>query len=253
MNIERLRLNLTYEKKLLRSCRNSIKGLPKGGLTCYSRNDCVYYKKNFSGTQKYIGTADQAEVQKLKKRHLLNNMIGILEKNTELMESLVNGYQEYNPLVLQNSFSKAYQDINYDMISELGLVLEPAVNSFKEDEKYYTTSSGLRVRSRVEAIIADLYTQKNIPFQYEQRLYFDDGSMIHPDFTVFKPSEKRFLYHEHVGLLSDPEYLKNYLWKFEHYIANGYYPYHDVLFTYEKPDAGIDINEISMLIDMFMR
>ena len=75
MNIERLRFNLTYEKELLQICRKSIKGLPKGGLTCYTKKGSVYYKKNALGKQTYLGSADQIEVQKLKKRHLLNSMI----------------------------------------------------------------------------------------------------------------------------------------------------------------------------------
>ena len=108
------------------------------------------------------------------------------------------------------------------------------------------------VRSRIEAMIADLYTQKGLTFEYEPILYFEDGSMVHPDFKVFCGRGNKAIYHEHFGLLSDPDYLRSYIWKVEHYIKEGYYHFYDVLFTYEKEGQGIDMTEMSMLIDMVM-
>ena len=108
------------------------------------------------------------------------------------------------------------------------------------------------VRSRAEAMIADLYTQKGLSFEYESPLYFRDGSMIRPDFMIYCGAGDKVMYHEHIGLLSDPGYRKTYLWKLEKYISEGYYPYIDVLFTYEKDNSGINMTEINTLIDTFI-
>ena len=116
MYIGKIKLILASEKELLRLCKRGLKRLPQGGLTCFTRSGKIYYKKNESSKQKYLGKADHPEVQKLKKIYLLERMIDILEKNIYLMEQLVEGYRDYNPYVLQKTFKKAYQNIDPDMI-----------------------------------------------------------------------------------------------------------------------------------------
>lgn len=252
MGIGKMKLILTSEKELLNRCRKSLKRLPKGGLTCFSRGGKLYYKKNEQSAQTYLGSSDNPEVQKLKKRHLLEKMIMVLEKNITLLEKLVKGYRECNPYILQKQFRKAYQDIDPEMIRDLGYIANPVQDSFREEEKLYKTTSGLMVRSRIEALIADIYTQKGYLFEYEPVLYFKDGSFIRPDFKVYAGPGNIVKYHEHIGLLSDEKYLKGYLWKMERYIKEGYYPFYDVLFTYEKEGEGIDLVEIASLIDIFL-
>lgn len=73
-----------------------------------------------------------------------------------------------------------------------------------ETGKKISTLSNYFVRSKSEAIIANLLTDRGIPFKYEEPLYAADGTMFLPDFTVtFKGQE---FYWEHLGLLHDPKY-----------------------------------------------
>lgn len=76
-----LNASINAEKDMLARCRNALKGLPRGGLTSYLRNGRLYYKRNEAGEQKYLGTESNPMVNKLKKRHLLEKMIDILENN----------------------------------------------------------------------------------------------------------------------------------------------------------------------------
>ena len=253
MNRYLLNASINAEKDMLARCRNALKGLPRGGLTSYLRNGRLYYKRNEAGEQKYLGTESNPMVNKLKKRHLLEQMIDILENNIPLLENLKNKYQEYDPAYLQKQFSRAYKDVPEEVYRELGYVREFKERTFRDDSRIYKTSSGLLLRSRIEALIASLYEDKGITFHYEAPLIFSDGSTLHPDFTVYCSSCNKYRYHEHIGLLSNGNYLKSFLWKVEHYINHGLYPFYDVLFTFEKPDSGIDMNEISCLIDLFMQ
>ena len=74
------------------------------------------------------------------------------------------------------------------MLRELGYYTDSADNSFYQDNKIYKTSSGLEVRSRIEALIAEIYLKKGISFTYEAVIHLPDGSQMHPDFTVYCPS-----------------------------------------------------------------
>lgn len=70
--------------------------------------------------------------------------------------------------------------------------------------KKVSTLSNYFVRSKSEAIIANLLAAREIPFKYEEPLYADDGTMFLPDFTVTFKGED--FYWEHLGLLHDPKY-----------------------------------------------
>lgn len=70
--------------------------------------------------------------------------------------------------------------------------------------KKISTLSNYFVRSKSEAIIANLLVDRNIPFRYEEPLYAADGTMFLPDFTVTFKGED--FYWEHLGLLHNPKY-----------------------------------------------
>jgi len=253
MNITLLKKNIESEKRMLSLCKQMLKGMPKGSLSCYRIQNRLYFKKYDETGQKYAGTENSSIVARLKKRHLLEEMIRVLQRNIQLMEALLNGYKEFDPSTLQRNFNRAYQNIPSDFFTELGYSLTDNDQDFYEEKKIYKTSSGLMVRSRIEALIAEIYIKQGITFNYEAILQLKDGSIMRPDFTVYCPSCGKYKYHEHVGLLSDPTYKEAYFKKMEKYISNGLYPFYDVLFTYEKTDQGIDLTEIEALIELFIR
>lgn len=67
-----------------------------------------------------------------------------------------------------------------------------------------STLSKYFVRSKSEAIIANMLADRNIPFRYEESLYAADGTMYLPDFTVTFRGED--FYWEHLGMLNNPAY-----------------------------------------------
>ena len=73
--------------------------------------------------------------------------------------------------------------------------------------KKVSTLSHYFVRSKSEAIIANLLVDRNIPFKYKEPLYAA-GTMFLPNFTVKFRGED--FYWEHLGLLSNPDYRKHW-------------------------------------------
>ena len=92
------------------------------------------------------------------------------------------------------------------------------------------------MRSKSEAIIANLLTDRSIPFKYEEPLYSPiDGTMYLPDFTVTFRGEE--YYWEHVGKINDPNYKAHWEKKQKWYNKN--FP-NKLLITYESNNLTKD-------------
>lgn len=83
--------------------------------------------------------------------------------------------------------------------------------------KIHLTESGDWVRSKSEVIIANILYRSNIPFSYEEKLYYGKGKWKEPDFTIHYKNITWFW--EHLGLLGDEKY--NQSWKEKKAIFNS--------------------------------
>lgn len=113
-------------------------------------------------------------------------------------------------------------------------VVRPTM-SWYESGKSIATLSEFYVRSKSEAIIANLLSDRSIPFKYEEPLFAPDGTMYLPDFTVTFRGEE--CYWEHVGRKHDSAYMahweKKKAWYDKHFPGR-------LLITYESPEISRD-------------
>ena len=70
-----------------------------------------------------------------------------------------------------------------------------------EEGKIHKTLASIMVRSKSEVIIANLLTDRGVPFRYEVPLFAPDGTFYLPDFTVIFRGQE--YYWEHWGNLSE--------------------------------------------------
>ena len=104
-------------------------------------------------------------------------------------------------------------------------------NTYMPERKIYDTKKGDKVRSKSEALLADMFYDLGIPYHYEQAVNLKYGGTRYPDFTLLKVSTREEIYFEHFGLLDDEEYGNGSLQKLDEYRANGIYPGKNLLFT----------------------
>lgn len=120
----------------------------------------------------------------------------------------------------------------YRLLDELAVLLEGFSNSIalhQEIGRYlgidefqlgrvHQTVSGVMVRSKSEVIIANLLTEHQVPFEYEQRLRAG-GQQFSPDFTITWMGQA--YYWEHLGRLDLEDYRQNWAikkrWYDEHF------------------------------------
>lgn len=113
------------------------------------------------------------------------------------------------------------------------------MNDWYEEGKIHKTLSEYMVRSKSEVIIANMLTERQVPFRYEKPLFASDGTFYLPDFTLMLQGEEYYL--EHIGRIDLPEYKAHWerkkAWYNKHF--NG-----KLLTTYETSSLSNDIDRI---------
>lgn len=104
---------------------------------------------------------------------------------------------------------------------------------FLERGLIHVTTGGDVVRSKSEALIAELLHARGIEYAYERRLTAADGSFRYPDFTIDDEETGRTVYWEHLGLLHDTVYAQRWDRKLRWYAAQGIFPA-----DHQHPDGG---------------
>ena len=116
---------------------------------------------------------------------------------------------------------------NLNLHQEIALYLGMDKHQLK---RIHETVDGNHVRSKSEVIICNLLSQYGIAYRYEEKLFYEPGKWIEPDFTITLSSGETFFW-EHVGLLGNESYDANWMKKLD--IYERYYP-GKLLRTYES-------------------
>lgn len=136
-----------------------------------------------------------------------------------------------------------------NLFSEPELVEHAA--TFMEKGLIHRTARGELVRSKSEVIVADLLHAFGLPYSYEQPFTGSDGSVRYPDFTVDDAETGRLVLIEHLGMLSDPGYMRRWTKKLEWYRREDVLPFEEgggmrgVLVTTTET-VGIDAAQIKV-------
>ena len=119
---------------------------------------------------------------------------------------------------------------------------------FKKGAPEFYTLKGERVRSKSEVIIADRLFIRGIPYKYECPLKAGKD-VIHPDFSILRMSDRKVLYHEHCGKMSDPDYTKDIPDRINKYARSGIFQGERLFLTFESADYPLDVKILNELIE----
>ena len=136
-----------------------------------------------------------------------------------------------------------------EIYTKAWLAKEYKNNPYIPESKIYDTKRGEKVRSKSEAILADMLYEMKIPYHYEKALRLKSGRTIYPDFTLLRVRSREELYLEHFGLLDDTDYLESFLRKLDEYRQSDIYPGKNLLFTYETTAHPLDIKGFRKMLN----
>lgn len=251
--------DLAFQEKLRKLLIQQKKGLPEGRLLTALVNDRLYYYQVIDKARMYLGTGDNPIVQKLQKKHFIETSIKRIDKNCKLMNRLITGYASVDPEDIMEASPRAYQSLPKSCFTMVGINNQRGWG-YESYERYMgypeqlnnKTLKGDFVRSKSEAIIANMLFVKKIEYHYEEELVLGEYTFA-PDFKIAVKSQRKCKLLEHFGLIGDKDYRDTCMWKIRTYLEFGYRPYEDILFTYDDKDGHINTVDIDKVIESFCR
>ena len=119
---------------------------------------------------------------------------------------------------------------------------------FEINAPEFFTSTGVRVRSKSEVIIADALSRAGIPFRYEYPTSIKGWGTLYPDFTCLDTRSREEIVWEHFGLMGDPDYAENAVQKISRYAASGYILGKNLIATFENGNTPLSVKQVQAYI-----
>jgi hypothetical protein len=120
---------------------------------------------------------------------------------------------------------------------------------FRPEGLIHRTERGEKVRSKSEAIIANILHGLGLDYRYEYPIEGKTTPGIRrPDFVVFDAEHRPILW-EHLGMLSNESYRNKWNAKLAWYEANGFTQGVDLFITRDDPDGALDSQRLRKTAD----
>ncbi len=255
--IEIMNSRIVLLRRAIRAAEKDAESFPVGRLRINkTERQTRYYRMLEDGdsTGKYLSKKEMATIRRLSQKHYYRHFLKIAKTELGLLEKFVVKYGRTNS-----------EHVFDDLSAERRKLAEPYIlsddlfagrwqsrifkaNPYMPENRKYDTRRGEKVRSKSEAIIADILYELGIPYHYECPLQLKNRGIRYPDFTMLIVKTREEVYLEHFGLLDDGQYLRDSLHKLDEYRESGIYPGKNLLFTYETEESPLDIKGIRAML-----
>ncbi len=265
---KQLQQEINEETRLLNNYHHQLSSLgafDQQNLRVYNNKRGTYYasyrRNNGKPAVKYLGKQAHPMVQAIQQRYYYDHAAANLESNLKEMNRLAARYKPIDPNRLRERFPKAYQFDAPVIFKLAGTIDERDWAKAAQQGDYCASEShpehltqiaadGHYVRSKSEVIITNILLSYDLPIRHEEEGIFG-GMTIAPDFTVYSEKLHREIIWEHFGLMNDPRYRNTYQRKMAAFAAAGYYPYFNLITTFDDAGGNIDSRLIEKLVQEF--
>lgn len=248
-------------KKAIKQASSILKKSPKGSLHCSPHRGIPHFycfmpedSTHLNPSRKYISNQNSALISALANKQYAEKVLRTANKELSQIERYLSSFSTHNASTIYQELPAAKQTYVTPLLltnEEIGAAWaeeDYEKCTYMEENKIYESKRGIMVRSKSEALIDDMYFDLGIPNRYECALHTKRG-VRYPDFTGFKVSTGEIIYHEHFGLMDDPEYCRNCLQKIAEYMENGIYPGRNLIITFESEACPLRTKEIRKMLE----
>ncbi len=247
---------------LHRKLTDDLKTLPTGSLAMIRRNEKNYYYHSFysNGIRQriYLDPNDPHkahQISQLKYRRFICSILPQMAANISALEQALRKFKPFDPLQVEKELPPAYQNIpqiqgqlQSDQPELSNWVQEDyEKNKLHPESLIHETICGVPVRSKAEAMIADLLFYYHIPFRYEPIITANNRCYA-PDFLILRPRDHKLFYWEHLGLMDSPEYVLDNAIKLMDYHREGIRLNNNLILTLENKTQPLASKEILDII-----
>lgn len=248
-----------YLMNIIRKAELTLSTAPEGSIYLQQSNNSTQYFRRINNCRKYIPKEDKKLIAELCSKKYSQIILKAAKQELNLIEDFM---EKRNENVIKDIFSELSSSIS-DYIVPFDLPDKCFVRDWKnasfktkgieDDERIILTSNNIRVRSKSEAIIADLLNSHNIPYRYESQLILSSGIsnrilFFYPDFTILVPRTREELIWEHFGLMDNPSYVSNVIAKINIYSQNGYVLGKNLVCTFENKENPLQSSTVERII-----
>ena len=262
---------LSYYDQLMKKYKLTLSNSPQGSLISQKNGNIDQYLWLHSQDGKRIRKGinkNEEMIRALAQKEFARRSMQVLEPNVKLLQHALGNLKPFDPNDILKSMTKGYSKLPEDYFFDMNQLaidlklddeikaridrhrewgLKPYEQSdFMTEYKKHTTSRGLKVRSKSEALICECcYKWYTLPFRYEQVLVVGD-MILTPDFT-FEDYWKELFFWEHLGMMDDPEYAARNFKKLERYYDAGLVPGDNLILSFDRR-GEIDMRIIDDII-----
>lgn len=259
--MDKLDVRVAVLEDAIRAVDQSLRGAPTGKIraTYHNGRTKYYIRKDTSDyIGKYVRREDLPLAAAIAQRDYDAALRNIADRELAAIRELQQTWAEGTVEELYDKLTPARRSLVVPrFISDEEFVrqwlAEPYQRpGFKEGAPEFYSTKGLRVRSKSEALLADMYDSLGIPMKYECPLTLWNGRVMHPDFTLLNVPERMVFIQEHFGLVDDPAYMNQVVRKINDLQLSGWYPGVNMIMTFETKDSPLDMRLARDLIRRFL-
>lgn len=262
MNINNLKEELNQIRKQISGITGALKeyeDIKPGKLVMKKSNGCYqYYVRNKDGDMSYIPAKDRFIVNQMAQKEYYEKLLKELKKQETCIARFIGVYSKS---VIWDTYEgicdgrkriiSPVTESQDDYISNWLEMHKGNQNQF-EAKELFETNRGDLVRSKSEKIIADLFYEYKVPYQYEPELILYNGQKCYPDFVLLNKRERKTYFWEHFGLVSDDGYANNNLEKIAKYEKSGMVLGENLLMSMESKNINLDIQKVRQKIEQYL-
>ena len=204
-------------------------------------HDTFFQSANENKSRKRLGITKKPEIiEALARKAMLQREIEIINGNIKALQTLLKTYTE-------PTFENIVRDLSDYITQNIAKPKDDDVwpnnfeqSTYKLEDRRFITSTGLKVRSKSELLIAEKLNEFGLKFLYEPSVKLGEYDVV-PDFVIKEKNDGNLFYWEHCGLTNNEKYMNRHKWKMELYEQNGIVPWKNLIVTYDNGDGLIDM------------
>ncbi len=253
------------DKKMKQKPDKTLKKSNESSETCYiyernTKEGLVYYKHVVCGDKQRtirLGGSDNAEVIRIKQDRFNKALLKRLKRDIALLKKISGKFLSYDPDSVDNDLRPVYRDQTGLVNKTPGIVNQNEWNKINRENRFEMpencniTFDGAKTRSKSELIEYGVFKGYGLIIKYdvEIKLKNEIGQtvVVSPDFVILC-DDGSIIIVEHLGMLDDPEYLKNALKKIHLYLINGYKLNENLFLTADCAQGKINAQVIDELV-----
>lgn len=213
--LNHLKTRITILEQAIKRAEKDAGSFPCGHLrVSTSRNRCRYYQLTEPGdlVGKYLTKDCLVHAKALAQKDYNEQFLKEAQKELAALEKTLSKLAKSNSDLVYQKLSPGRKKLVNPYILPDDIYIEEWLsesfkpNPYMPESRIYDTKRGDMVRSKSEAIIADMLLDLGIPYHYEKPIRLKGGAKRYPDFTLLKVAAREEVYLEHFGLLDDEDY-----------------------------------------------